>query len=328
MGKKISVIIPVYNVCEYLERCVDSVVMQPYEFLEVIIIDDGSSDGSEVMVDKYAKEDKRIKVIHQKNQGLSAARNAGLSVASGDYLLFVDGDDWIEKYAVNALISIIKHGCDADIIEFGYRMTNGDKDFARIQFDECKLTGPKEILDEFFYGNKITDIVPNKLYRRSLFLDFRFDEGKIHEDYRIMPKLLSRCKKMLIISDVLYCYYRRNNSITNSRFSKKNLERIEASRYVIDYCRKDDYILNSYVNAARIRLCFACIYLYGKLKFDGMNEHYKKVIVGTFENEYQLVRRTLDFRRLPYHKRCFLVIFNHNKSLALTIYRLMRKGVQ
>lgn len=327
MAVKVSIIVPVYNVRNYVERCINSIISQSYNNLEIILIDDGSSDGSGALVDNYSKLDRRVMVIHQDNMGLSAARNTGLNNAHGDYVLFVDGDDWIETDSVRRLVDIIEQDKNIDIIEFGYKTTNGKDVFDVIKFDETTIVGCKNILDEFFYGNKITDIAPNKFYRKDLFGELRFDVGELHEDYRLMPKILSECKRVAIIDDVLYSYLKRDGSITQGKFCEKHLARIQASKFVIDYCSLSHGILKDYSNAARIRLCFACIYLYHKLRTDGMNLDYKTIIVNTFQNEYNVIKSSPDFHKLPFYKRCFLRLFNRNKTLAVVLYGKMRSGV-
>ena len=171
MAPKVSIIVPVYKVEKYLNRCVDSILAQTFTDFECILVDDGSPDGCPAICDEYAKKDNRIKVIHQENKGVSAARNAGLDMAKGEYILFVDSDDWIDESTVQSLLMISE---DADIIMCGFSIEYEDGTTFQENSGNKKLEG-SDILGEFILDN-IRPEACGKLYRLELFSDTRFDE--------------------------------------------------------------------------------------------------------------------------------------------------------
>ena len=225
----VSIIVPVYNVEKYIERCIDSILEQSYEEIEVLLIDDGSTDNSGKICDEASQKDKRITVVHKKNGGLSDARNVGLELCKGDWILFVDSDDCINKYVVQICIESATKKDGADIIWFNY--TNVE-DNQNVDFREKKVamemqteTGALAVKRCFMNVGSI--VVWNKMYKRSLFQKLRFPKGKIHEDEFLTYKLLYNAKKVGYIDVSLYYYTIRNNSIMRTEFNKKRLVLLE-----------------------------------------------------------------------------------------------------
>lgn len=217
----ISIIVPVYNAEEYLERCVRSLTAQILEELEILLVDDGSTDGSGALCDRLAGTDPRIRVLHKTNGGLSSARNAGLDAASGQYVMFVDSDDWVEPDFCSLPYRLAgEHG--ADLVLFQLRK-EGD---VRPDLPD----GP-----EFPDGLKTTEealalvmrmsvtrtlcgpFATNKLYRRELFRDVRYPVGAIYEDIGVTHRLVLRAERIWYCGRTLYCYYRHPGSITARR---------------------------------------------------------------------------------------------------------------
>lgn len=235
---KISVIIPVYNVFPYIERCLNSVVEQTYSNLEIILINDGSTDGSGEICDKYAGTDKRIHVIHQDNQGLSAARNAGIDNATGDYIFFCDSDDYLAKDALEKLIKKLKTDND-DITACGI-MSICDK--GGTSFVEEVLTdltpgrwsGTQSVI-QMMRSNNIYTVAWNKLYKRELFKDIRFPIGVKNEDEATTYKLLYKAKIVSYIPDALYKYFQREASIMHEDLENRYGFFIDAIRDRIAY---------------------------------------------------------------------------------------------
>ncbi len=222
MKDLISVIVPIYNVEEYLPSCIESILRQTYSNLEIILVDDGSRDGSGILCDKYMEQDKRIVVIHQKNGGLSAARNSGLEIAEGEYVVFIDADDMIHPRMIGALyndlkvcgadISICAHQCVAEII--GYK----DVEESISVSHETQIYTGRECIKSFFDEVIGLDmiVVWNKLYKKEIFRTLRFPDGKIHEDEYINYKILYPMKVVSYRNQQLYYYRQRDNSIMNS----------------------------------------------------------------------------------------------------------------
>lgn len=210
----ISVIIPVFKVEKYLSRCIESILNQTYTSIEVILVDDGSPDECGEICDMYAKKDKRVKVIHKENGGQGSARNAGLNVATGDYISFIDSDDWIDKDMYEELLLVAKK-TDADIVEAGYRVFRPwkveNKMLNGINSTEIREYTNIEALKELFFGPQMLDgisvMVWDKLYKSSLFNDnLRFSEGYIAEDLEFTPRALYKANKVVKYEKDFYTY--------------------------------------------------------------------------------------------------------------------------
>ncbi|MEY8255893.1 glycosyltransferase family 2 protein [Clostridium perfringens] len=222
--KLISVVIPVYKVEKYLKRCIDSVINQTYEKLEIILIDDGSPDNCGNICDYYSKIDDRIIVHHQKNSGVSGARNKGIELAQGDYIGFVDPDDYIEPKLFEELYYVIEKS-SADISICGFK-TFGDE---KKNHELCnKIWTKDEALENLLLNKIITSHLWNKLFKKELFNGIEFDLGKRYEDVRIIHKLFSRAIKVVSIKDSLYNYYIRKDSITGATKHSNSQEFIDS----------------------------------------------------------------------------------------------------
>lgn len=274
---EISVIIPVYNVEEYLCRCVDSVLAQTFNDIEVILVDDGSTDNCPQICDNYQKIDSRVKVLHKKNGGVSDARNAGLDIASGNFIGFVDSDDCISPMMYETLFSLIISN-NADIAACA--VFDVYENIPKIRMTKSKISGNiyfnrGEFFDNFYPENiYILGIeIWNKLYRSSIFHDVRFPVGRIYEDAFIILDVLDKCSYIVQTSTPLYYYYHRNNSITSAPFSIKNFDSIDFSlkHYYFFKRRKlyaqSGYALNIYTQYY-LRNYFAIKLKYGHLRYD------------------------------------------------------------
>ena len=231
MEKLLSVIIPVYKVEKYISKCIESVIDQTYKNLEIIIVDDGSPDNSGEICEKYARKDSRIQVIHQENQGLSGARNRGLDRATGDYITFVDSDDWIHP---NMYEIMMKQFGDSqiEIVVCDYQEVLEGQEPAKVDICKCSKTimTEKELDNGYLMFEKKTRFVVawNKIYKRSFFDDIRYPVGKIHEDAFTTYKLLNKAKGVLYIDIPLYYYVIRETSIMGEGFSDKRLLILDA----------------------------------------------------------------------------------------------------
>ena len=227
----VSVIVPVYNVEKYLVRCVDSILKQSYNNLQIILVDDGSNDKSALICDEYTKKDTRILVIHKNNGGLSEARNVGIDNAKGDYICFIDSDDFVRETYVKDLLSIILE-YNADIAVCLFEKGNSDRFKDIIDENQPNII----VLNNIEALNKLYDevlnvsmiVVWNKLYSKNLFNKIRFPIGKIHEDEFTMPKLLFEADKIVIINKKDYYYFQSPNSIMRSEFKINRLDALEA----------------------------------------------------------------------------------------------------
>ena len=224
----ISVIVPIYKVEKYLKRCVDSIINQDYKNLEIILVDDGSPDNCPKICEEYAKKDTRIKVVHKENGGLSDARNAGIEVVSGEYIAFIDSDDYInESYISSLLYTMEKY--DADISACNYFKVYEDSGIEEIESktDQDLVMNNIEAMKDLFTLPNNSDVVAwNKLYKTSLFTqnDIRFPKGKLHEDSFTTYKLYYYSNKVTFTNVPFYYYLQRNDSITGEKFSIRRLE--------------------------------------------------------------------------------------------------------
>lgn len=227
MDALVSVIIPVYKVEQYLDKCIKSVVEQSYKNLEIIIVDDGSTDNCPLICDNWAKLDERIKVIHKSNGGLSDARNAGLQIAKGDYISFVDSDDWIASNMYQTMIDVIQKE-NADICACGI-MVSTLRDEHALDIPEVRGDS-KKTLGLLYDDTRYPVATWNKLYRRKCWEKLRFPVGKICEDAFTTYLLVDQADKIVQISDPLYYYRIRSESIMTSHFSCKRMDEEEAWR--------------------------------------------------------------------------------------------------
>lgn len=212
-GPAVSIVVPIYRVEPYLHRCLDSVLAQDYSHWEAILVDDGSPDRCGEIADKYAAEDHRFHVIHQENRGLSAARNRGMAVASGKYLMFLDSDDWWPNpQLLSTLVAAAERG-PWDIINFVSEKHSEEG----VQRHHCyAFTDSTETIQDKMYRHQALEVVWDKLYRRSLWAGIQFPLGMIIEDYYVIPEIYARAKRICNLNIVGYAYNRFNaNSIMN-----------------------------------------------------------------------------------------------------------------
>ena len=220
----VSIIVPVYNIIEYLPACVESLQKQSCADVEILLVDDGSTDGSGILCDQYAAEDKRIRVVHKENGGLSSSRNAGLDAATGDWVLFVDGDDYLAQNAVEQLLNVAKKHPDADFVQFLYQETDGSWQPEAQRAEETMLTAVPDFFRKLYELGGVAASACTKLFRKELFDSLRFKEGVRHEDEEVMTRLLPKCRKVVYTDLVLYGYVMRQGSIIHSGFSPKAMD--------------------------------------------------------------------------------------------------------
>ena len=232
MDKKISVIVPVYKVEEYLCRCVDSIINQTYKNLEIILVDDGSPDGCGKICDEYAERDSRIKVIHKENGGPSSARNAGLDAVTGDYIGFVDSDDYIDPAMYEHMISFMQeHG--ADIVVCNYRDKDDNSKLAK---EEVTVLNQEEALNERLVTNAISDSSCDKLYKSELWFNARFPiDRMVSEDSAVIYKVIFRAQKVVGLNKPYYKVFEREDSLTHKAYSPKWVYTISTYEEMVEF---------------------------------------------------------------------------------------------
>ncbi|MBU5337314.1 glycosyltransferase [Intestinibacter bartlettii] len=259
MQEIISVIVPIYKVEEYLERCINSILNQTYKNLEIILVNDGSPDKCPNICEEYAKKDDRIKVIHKQNGGLSDARNYGLNIAIGKYISFVDSDDYIEKNMYQDMINELRMK-KADIVSCAINNVYSDRS---VSSDiEERVYDTESALKDLILGKNLNQTVWNKLYKKDVINGILFEKGKINEDDFWTYQVFANSKKIITLNKVLYNYIHRESSIMGQGYSEKNLNGLEARYNQYKFIEKNYPKLNL---IAKKSVFFYAIFLYQKL---------------------------------------------------------------
>ena len=316
---KISVIVPVYNVEEYLARCVDSILAQTYENLEVILVDDGAKDTSGSICDDYAAKDSRVKVIHKENGGLSSARNTGLEAATGEYIAFVDSDDWIEPEAYAHMMHLmqihqVKLVCGG---RYDVNGKTGKSEVGLCPKREEVISG-EELAGRIFLWDGCDSSACDKLYHRSLLESYRYPEGKVCEDVPVTYKIVLQARQAAMSDRPFYNYYHRAGSISKaSDITEKTFHFSQHTEVMYPYIRDHHPAIEAQARYLRVRSLSHILLLL---------EQSEAEIRRQFAAEYhharkELKKHTAFFLKSPYFGKKEKVT---NLLLNLGLYRLLR----
>lgn len=277
MNPLISVIVPVYNVEKYLDRCIESIVNQTYKNLEIILIDDGSPDNCPYICDEWKKRDKRIVVYHKRNGGLSDARNYGMARSKGKYIAFVDSDDYLDKdMYMTMLNAIIANKCSLACC--GRFYVNNQKMFQSKNIMQHKVFSNKEAIHELLNNGCIEEAVWDKLYLKELWDGLKYPLGEINEDLVIMPEILRRSKNVVHVGESYYFYCYNGESITKSGYSEKKRVIFNHLNNLEDYIERYFPEEKKYVNVLEAKYAMNTMFSIIFLK-DGIEKYrddYKK----------------------------------------------------
>ena len=235
----ISIIVPVYNVEQFLPKCVDSILNQTYRNLEVILVDDGTKDASNVICDAYAAKDSRVRVIHKENGGLSSARNAGIEIARGEYLGFVDSDDWVERETYEILLAVARK-YEAKLVcggRYDVDAATGARNVGLCPAKE-EVVSAETFVGRIFLWDNVDSAACDKLFHRSLFQEVRFPFGKVCEDVPTIYRLALDAGNVALCHKPLYNYYHRPNSITTAKVSEKTFHFAEHTKEIYAFICK------------------------------------------------------------------------------------------
>ena len=250
----ISIIVPIYNTEQYLKQCVDSILNQSFNDIDVVLIDDGSSDNCGAICDNYSTNDPRIRVYHIENCGIAKVRNIGLKHArekKAEFILFVDSDDFLEPDIVEKLHAAIENN-DADIAVCGWsRDFVNDLEILRLEDREYDHNQAMRTM----LSGDFRFALWNKLWKLSLFDDIEFPDKACSEDVRITYKVMDKAKKVVSVYDTFYHYRQRHSSIIHTPSAKRLLERWEAAEEIFDYCESGPYRCDSQVRLSRLDYC-------------------------------------------------------------------------
>lgn len=319
---KVSVIVPVYNVADYLKKCINSICHNTYKNIEIILVDDGSTDSSGEICDECKNKDPRIKVIHKSNGGLSSARNAGMKEATGQYILFVDSDDYLDRDIIEIMIKeSLKY--DADIVQTGYERVNEEgKGLYRFIPHKRFCVGQKAIVKEFFEDKNLTVMAWGKLLKKEVIDDLSFLEGRNHEDNIFMMDLLERAERLISIDRDSYKYLSRNDSIVKMKFNEKKFDALFANYYMLEKCKSN---WPEFVPYVRVLICKTCFYLYNDMKISGYKnkESYTKIIKEFKKNYFEVKNLKINMKLKD---KIRLKTFFYCPDLSVKIYQYMSKG--
>lgn len=255
---QISVVVPVYNVEKYIHRCVDSIINQTFTDFELILVDDGSPDNCGSICDQYSEKDRRIKVIHRENGGLSAARNSGIEWSiensNSEWITFIDSDDWVHPRYLEVLLNeCIKTNCEVGLCNS--KEANGYIDYHNVLSYDIKTF---EFTNLFVELNGDINSACSKLYKKHLFNEHRYPEGKIHEDVFLTYKILFEAKGIVYIDCQLHYYFKGNvDSIMTEKYSLKRLAQIEAGEQQVDFFTQINNLDVLSISLKRMMYCYA-----------------------------------------------------------------------
>lgn len=236
MEELISVIVPIYNIGKFVEKCIETIANQTYKNLEIILVDDGSTDKSGKICDKWKEKDNRIKVIHKKNEGVSIARNTGIKEANGAYFFFVDGDDYIDLDIIENLYRSLKENNTQIAISGHYHTTYSEK--VKLYSNQNFVSEPEETMKRLLRFDDIYPVIWGKLYKREIFEQIEFPPGKINEDAAVVYLLLDRAEKVSHIDKAGYYYVQREKSIVHEEYDKAKITHIEFLEEQLHYVEK------------------------------------------------------------------------------------------
>lgn len=278
----ISIIVPVYNVENYIDECIHSIINQSYENIEVILVDDGSTDNSGSLCEKFSLIDSRIVTLHKENGGLSDARNYGITHSNGEYIMFVDSDDVIDKDIVKVLYNLTQKDKEIDVSVCGLKRFNDENSPKFINRDRYYILDKEDSLKEFLYQKKISTSSCGKLYRRSVIKNIFFIKNQRFEDNEFIFKVLLNVDKVIVSESDLYAYRYRQNSITTSSFDEKDFDIIDIGKKVTGITNN----LNENLRIAGITYqCTNCLRIYLNIsdRFTSYDE-YKYCLKYLYEN--------------------------------------------
>ena len=314
----VSIIVPIYNTEKYLRRCIESIIGQTLDNIEIILVDDGSNDGSSSICDEYYHKDKRIKVIHKENGGVSSARNKGIEVSTGRYIGFIDSDDWAESNMFEVLYKqAIKYDCDISVC--GVYESEYEKDLC----SEVFVYNKEDFCSEMFSGESFEGYTPNKLFKRSIIKNIRFREDiDILEDLLFIYEILNSNNNMKMVYNTkkLYHYIKWNGSALHQEFTKKSYSSIEAFRYMyedslINYPAISNHIFNRYINQ---NVSEANRFVKANCK----EEEYLLTLRDNIKSNYENIKKNCN---LSIKRKFTIWLINKNLDLYSFIYRTFIK---
>ena len=253
----ISVIVPVYKTEQYLAKCIDSILQQSYRDYELILVDDGSPDGCGRICDQYTAKDERIRVIHKENGGLSDARNAGIDAAKGEYLTFIDSDDWADPHLLEVLFQGIRQGAEISVCGF-YTVRNGEAKPWRKVSEGFEVMTALDATRDMMYTRSMDTSAWGKLFHRSCFETIRFPKGRLYEEVATTYRLFLTQEKIAVTTQPLYYYVKHAGSIVTSAYHHGHMDMMRFSEEMLSFAEREEKML---IPAAKRRIVYAACFL-------------------------------------------------------------------
>ena len=328
-SKKVTIIIPVYNVESTLRRCVDSVINQTYRNVEVVLVDDGSKDNSPAICDEYSLRDSRVTVLHKKNGGLSSARNAALdSPLTGDFLTFVDSDDWLELSAIEECVAIVESN-KLDALLYDCLMTGSEKVSSAKKLHEIQILIDKDILQFFMYHSTRSSRLYSVccgIYKKELIGNLRFRNGKAYEDMDFKYKLLNKSKRVGITKTQYYYYYVATGTTTTSGLKKRDFDLRESNNILCELSSKEDYGKIKQlgeVKKARTAFSLLCKILYFGISDPTLD---KKNVIKSLTKEHRNNLLTLLFAPIGLSRKAVAISLAISFNMTALLVGLIKKS--
>lgn len=234
----VTIVIPIYNQIKFMRRSIESSVNQTYSNLQIILVDDGSTDGSDKICDEYAIADKRIEVIHKRNGGLSSARNAGLEIMKGTYVTFLDSDDYLSNDFVERAVTLCENNnADISILDMKYICENVNSEEQQYGEKNISVFTSEQAIEESLYQVRFSCCAPGKLYKRKIFEEIRFPLQKLSEDLAISHKVLNKAD-LIVFSDRIGYYYRQQGKSIMHVFSSNRMDALQWVHEIETFCEK------------------------------------------------------------------------------------------
>ena len=327
MSKKVSIIIPVYNVENYLRRCVDSVLNQTYKNLEVILVDDGSTDSSGQICDEYLNKDSRVIVYHKQNGGQSSARNVALeSNLSGDVITFVDSDDWIAPDTYEYAIRLMEQ-YQTDCVQYEVRLTDSPEKNVEQPVEQVKVLKGKDVLQYFMLRSTQASGGYSMcvcLCQTRLLDGIRFREGKINEDIDFKFRVMQRSQSIVLTNQIKYYYFQSGNSTSGAGLRKRDFQLRDAADLLCDMASKEDYGTIAFlgkVKKARTAFSLLCKIAYYGIADKAID---KRQVVTDLTSEHRKSLGTLIKAPIPLSRKILAVLFAINYTMTENIIKFAK----
>lgn len=325
---KISVVIPVYNVEKYLDRCVESIINQTYTDLEIILVDDGSLDNCPKLCDEWTLRDSRIRTVHRENGGQSCARNTGLSVATGDYVVFVDSDDWIEENTYEYCLHLLDRYKDADVVQFDIMFASSFNTKAKARKEHIDLFRGKEILEHYMEASTKDGGMYSMctvLVRTDIAKRHSFRIGKINEDIDYKFKILKESNLWIVSNQIKYCYWQEGNSTSSGKVKVRDFQLYEAAEELYQLCLSENNKKIEYYG--RVKMARTPFSLLSRIAIWGVDNSTinEAEVTKLLIKELRHVLPTLIGAPIPYSRKYLAILMAVNFSLTKSILKLCRR---